>query len=63
MGASYVFKQYVTELEKDMPCCPLCYREFDTEQEVRDLISEVSFLKPMRQGGTHLSLYFCSMCI
>ena len=47
IGASYVFKKYATELEKDKPCCPLCYREFDTDQEVRDLISDVSlFMAP-----------------
>jgi len=28
-------------LEKDDPCCPLCHREFDTDQEVKELVIEV----------------------
>ena len=41
VGAEHFFKKYYRELEKDNPCCPLCHREFDTEQEVRELLLEV----------------------
>ncbi|KAJ8311256.1 hypothetical protein KUTeg_011191 [Tegillarca granosa] len=41
MGAEYFFKKYVDDLEKEEPCCPLCHREFDTGQEVKELILEL----------------------
>lgn len=42
LGAEHFFKKYVNDLEKQEPCCPLCHREFDTDQEVKELIIEVS---------------------
>ncbi|KAK3099688.1 hypothetical protein FSP39_008022 [Pinctada imbricata] len=41
LGAEHFFKKYVEDLEKQDPCCPLCHREFDTNQEVRELVSEL----------------------
>lgn len=41
LGAEHFFKKYVGDLEKEEPCCPLCHREFDTEQEVRELVLEL----------------------
>ncbi|KAK7096680.1 DNA repair protein RAD50-like [Littorina saxatilis] len=41
LGADHFFKKYVRELERDHPCCPLCHREFDAEQEVRELVLEL----------------------
>lgn len=42
LGAEHFFQKYVNDLEKQEPCCPLCHREFDTDQEVKELIIEVS---------------------
>ncbi|KAL5011885.1 hypothetical protein ScPMuIL_010436 [Solemya velum] len=41
LGAEHFFKKYVEDLEKRDPCCPLCHREFDTDQEVRELVLEL----------------------
>ncbi|XP_063414540.1 DNA repair protein RAD50-like [Mytilus trossulus] len=41
LGAEHFFKKYATDLEKDDPCCPLCHREFDTDQEVKELVIEL----------------------
>ena len=41
MGAEYFYKKYVQDMKKENPCCPLCHREFEQEQEVRELILEV----------------------
>ncbi|XP_055958818.1 DNA repair protein RAD50 [Patella vulgata] len=41
LGAEHFFKQYVTDLEKTDPCCPLCHRGFETEEDVRQLILEL----------------------
>ncbi|KAJ8298041.1 hypothetical protein KUTeg_024572 [Tegillarca granosa] len=41
MGAEYFFKKYVDDLEKEEPCCPLCHREFDTRQELRNKLRQV----------------------
>ncbi|ESP01817.1 hypothetical protein LOTGIDRAFT_139012 [Lottia gigantea] len=41
LGAEHFFKKYVSDLEKDSPCCPLCHRDFDNEQDVRELILEL----------------------
>lgn len=40
-GAQHFLKKYVKDLEKEKPCCPLCHREFDTDQEVKELVLEV----------------------
>ena len=45
LGAEHFFKKYVGDLEKEEPCCPLCHREFDTDQEVRELVLEVHVQK------------------
>ena len=42
MGAEHFFKKYARDLQKNNPACPLCHREFDTDQEVRELIHEVN---------------------
>lgn len=42
LGAEHFFQKYVNDLEKQEPCCPLCHREFDTDQEVKELIIEVN---------------------
>ena len=42
MGAEHFFKKYVKDLEREKPFCPLCHRGFDDEQEVRELILEVT---------------------
>jgi hypothetical protein len=41
LGAQHFFKKYAKDLEKDDPCCPLCHRGFDTQQDVRELVLEV----------------------
>lgn len=41
MGAEHFYKKYVEDMKKDNPCCPLCHREFEQEQEVRELILEL----------------------
>lgn len=41
LGAEHFFQKYVNDLEKQEPCCPLCHREFDTDQEVKELIIEL----------------------
>ncbi|XP_061165388.1 DNA repair protein RAD50-like [Saccostrea echinata] len=41
LGAEHFFQKYVSDLEKQDPCCPLCHREFDTDQEVKELIIEL----------------------
>lgn len=41
MGAEHFYKKYVQDMKKENPCCPLCHREFEQEQEVRELILEV----------------------
>ncbi|XP_064608041.1 LOW QUALITY PROTEIN: DNA repair protein RAD50-like [Liolophura sinensis] len=41
LGAQHFFKKYVEDLKKNNPCCPLCHREFDEEQEVRELVLEL----------------------
>lgn len=38
-----MFRRYVDKLKKDKPCCPLCHRGFQEDQESQDLIIEVSF--------------------
>lgn len=53
MGAEYFFKKYVDDLEKEEPCCPLCHREFDTRQEVKELILELR--NKLRQVPAKLS--------
>ena len=50
LGAEHFFKKYVGELDKEEPCCPLCHREFDTAQEVRELILEVRTVKHVQNG-------------
>lgn len=41
LGAQHFFKKYACDLEKQNPCCPLCHRSFDTDQEVRELVLEL----------------------
>ncbi|XP_060561864.1 DNA repair protein RAD50-like isoform X2 [Ruditapes philippinarum] len=41
LGAQHFFKKYAKDLEKDDPCCPLCHRGFDTQQDVRELVLEL----------------------
>lgn len=41
MGAEHFYKKYVQDMKKENPCCPLCHREFEQEQEVRELILEL----------------------
>ena len=41
MGAEHFLQKYVDELIKPDPCCPLCHREFDTEQDIKELMLEV----------------------
>lgn len=43
MGSEHFFKKFVVDLKADSPCCPLCHRGFEQEQEIRELILEVSF--------------------
>lgn len=44
LGAEHFFKKYASDLEKDDPCCPLCHREFDTDQEVKELVIELLYV-------------------
>lgn len=39
-----IYKKYVTTMEdkKKDPCCPLCHRQFNTLQEMQNLVTEVS---------------------
>ncbi|KAH3843771.1 hypothetical protein DPMN_117302, partial [Dreissena polymorpha] len=41
LGAEHFFKKYKEDLEKLNPCCPLCHRAFDSDQEVKDLVLEL----------------------
>nr|KAG5696240.1 hypothetical protein BaRGS_019942 [Batillaria attramentaria] len=41
VGAEHFFKKYKRELEKHNPACPLCHREFEADQEVRELVLEL----------------------
>ncbi|XP_071087725.1 DNA repair protein RAD50-like [Haliotis cracherodii] len=53
LGAEHFFKKYQDDLKKDSPCCPLCHREFATDQEVRELILELQ--DKLRLVPTHLT--------
>ncbi|XP_053392250.1 DNA repair protein RAD50-like, partial [Mercenaria mercenaria] len=41
LGTQDFYKKYSKDLEKDDPCCPLCHRGFDTQQDVRELVLEL----------------------
>ncbi len=40
-GGKYITTKYVQELNKPDPCCPLCSRKFEREQEIRTLVQDV----------------------
>ncbi|XP_033743546.1 DNA repair protein RAD50-like [Pecten maximus] len=52
LGAEHFYKKYVEKLEQEEPCCPLCRREFDTEQETKELVLELK--EKLRQVPTKL---------
>ncbi|XP_060561846.1 DNA repair protein RAD50-like [Ruditapes philippinarum] len=41
VGEQHFYMKYAKDLEKDDPCCPLCHRGFDTQQDVRELVLEL----------------------
>lgn len=41
LGAEHMINRYIRNLEKNNPACPLCYRGFDRNQEVRDLVCKL----------------------
>uniref|UniRef100_A0A069DZS5 DNA repair protein RAD50 n=2 Tax=Panstrongylus megistus TaxID=65343 RepID=A0A069DZS5_9HEMI len=41
-SSEYMFRRYVQKLQKQDPCCPLCHREFQQEEEITKLISELT---------------------
>ncbi|KAK7482604.1 hypothetical protein BaRGS_00026205, partial [Batillaria attramentaria] len=45
VGAEHFFKKYKRELEKHNPACPLCHREFEADQEVRELVLELATIR------------------
>lgn len=61
-GAQHFLKKYVKDLEKEKPCCPLCHREFDTDQEVKELVLEVSSNIVDSVKGLK-RIYFCMFCL
>ncbi|NXI68828.1 RAD50 protein, partial [Anseranas semipalmata] len=41
-GATAVYSQFITQLtEEKPPCCPVCQRDFQTEAELQDVISDL----------------------
>ncbi|NXS96407.1 RAD50 protein, partial [Jacana jacana] len=41
-GATAVYSQFITQLtEENQSCCPVCQREFQTEAELQDVISDL----------------------
>uniref|UniRef100_T1HS80 DNA repair protein RAD50 n=1 Tax=Rhodnius prolixus TaxID=13249 RepID=T1HS80_RHOPR len=41
-SSEYMFRRYVQKLQKQDPCCPLCHRGFQQEEEITKLISELT---------------------
>ena len=37
-----MFDKYIAQLRRTDPVCPLCRREFDEQQEIDELIQDVS---------------------
>ncbi|KFM68089.1 DNA repair protein RAD50, partial [Stegodyphus mimosarum] len=40
-GSLYLYNKYVEKLEKPRPCCPLCTRAFQAEEEAQSLIKDL----------------------
>ncbi|XP_029643007.1 DNA repair protein RAD50 isoform X1 [Octopus sinensis] len=55
MGSEHFFKKFVVDLKKDSPCCPLCHRGFEQEQEIRELILELENKLRMVPSKLHKS--------
>ena len=41
LAVNFMFKNYVSKLQRSNPDCPLCHRPFDEQSEVLELISEL----------------------
>lgn len=40
-SSEYMFRRYIEKLQQPQPCCPLCHRGFDLEDDARELVNEV----------------------
>ncbi|XP_076362721.1 DNA repair protein rad50 [Tachypleus tridentatus] len=41
VGSQYIYNKYAEKLQRENPCCPLCQRHFEEEQESKDLLRDV----------------------
>ncbi|XP_013776467.1 DNA repair protein RAD50-like [Limulus polyphemus] len=41
IGSQYIYSKYVEKLQRENPCCPLCQRHFEEDQESKDLLRDV----------------------
>lgn len=40
-SSSFIYEKYIETFQKEDPCCPLCHRNFDNQDEVSDLTTEL----------------------
>ncbi|XP_023226241.1 DNA repair protein RAD50-like [Centruroides sculpturatus] len=41
IGSQYIFTTYIEKLKNRSPCCPLCHRGFEEEEQALELISDL----------------------
>lgn len=39
-SSKYMFNKYLTQFQKHKPCCPVCHRDFERDDDVQKLIEE-----------------------
>ena len=57
MGAQFFFGKYLKKLKEEEPCCPLCHRGFNDQEDIDELIQEVSKLNTMSNKNIFIKVY------
>ncbi|KAK6618741.1 hypothetical protein RUM43_013132 [Polyplax serrata] len=40
-SSEFMYQRYIRALQKSQPCCPLCHRDFEQQNEARSLVDEL----------------------